>query len=724
MSDETALRDDYYILTSPIAAGIRKLSLKQSEAFIVCDKFGNFRSRLQGELGFYYEGTRFLNLLGLRINEEYPLFLYSTLSSDDSEIIVDLTNPDYTINHHLVIPRNTVFLRKRLLLYGNTLYQTLSFKNFHLQQIELKITLSYGADFLDVFEVRGTERPKRGETFPPEYRKEREMALFKYRGLDDIVRTTQLKFDPPPEHADGEEATFFIQLAPQREWVLHLWATAHQGGGKWIKRLQLPEIINKVRKGITKRERERTRIVTNNDSFNQLLNRSLSDIRVLETETPYGPYPYAGIPWFVAPFGRDGIITSLEILPYQPQIARGTLRFCAQLQGKERNPFLDETPGKIFHEYRKGEMANLREIPFIPYYGSVDSTPLFLILLSQYVSWTGDLAFAESLWPNAMAALEWIRKYGDLDQDGYLEYHRESPIGLQQQGWKDSHDSVFHENGQFAETPIALSEVQGYAYAALIGLGSVAALLGKSDLQMELISDAERLRERFERDFWSEERQFYAIALDKQKRRCEVITSNPGHCLWTGLIDEKRARIVADRLVSPEMFCGWGIRTVAENETRYNPMSYHNGGVWPHDNALILAGLKRYGFNDHLRRVATGLFEATQFMENGRFPELFCGFARTSGHGPTPYPIACSPQAWSAASIFSILSSFLGLTADAVNRRLYFTDPILPDWLKWIEITQLQVGEERVDFIVRDGRTGALVEVTGKTPNVEIITRR
>lgn len=722
MKDETALRDDYYILTSPVAAGIRKLSLKEGEAFIVCDKFGNFRSRLQGELGFYCEGTRYLNLLGLRINEEYPLFLYSTLASDDSEIIVDLTNPDYTIDHHLVIPRNTVFIRKRLLLYGNTLYQTLTFKNFHIQQIELKITLSYGADFLDVFEVRGTERAKRGETSPPEY--QRGMMIFKYRGLDDIVRTSQLKFDPLPAEANGEEATFFIRLAPQREWVLHLWATAAQGGGRWTKRSHLPEVITKVRKGITKRERERTRIVTSNDTFNQLLHRSLADIRVLETETPYGPYPFAGIPWFVAPFGRDGIITALQMLPYQPQMAQGTLRFCAQTQGKERNPFLDETPGKIFHEYRKGEMANLREIPFIPYYGSVDSTPLFLILLAQYVSWTGDLALAESLWPNAMAALEWTRKYGDLDQDGYLEYHRESPIGLQQQGWKDSHDSVFHANGQFADSPIALAEVQGYLYGAWIGLASVAALLGKTDLQMELISQADGLRERFERDFWSEEKQFYALALDKQKRRCDVIASNPGHCLWTGLIDERRARIVADRLVGPEMFCGWGIRTVAENEARYNPMSYHNGGVWPHDNALILAGFKRYGLNEHLSRVATGLFEATHYLENGRLPELFCGFSRTLGHGPTPYPIACSPQAWSAASIFSILSSFLGLTADAVNKRLYFTDPILPGWLKWVEVTQLQIGEERVDFIVRDGRTGALVEVTDKTSHVEIITRK
>src|SRR5579884_82132 len=723
MDDETSLRDDYYILTSPVAAGIRKLSLKQDEAFIVCDKFGNFRSRFQGELGFYFEGTRFLNILGLRINEEYPLFLYSTVSSDDSEILVDLTNPDYTIDRHLVIPRNTVFIRKRLLLYRNTFYQTLHFKNFHIHQIELKISLQYGADFLDVFEVRGTERTKRGETLPPEY-DQKGTVKFKYRGLDHVLRTLQLKFDPLPEQVNEEEATFYIQLPPQKEWELHLWATASQGESRWSKRWNLPQVITRVRKGILKWEEERTRIATSNESFNQLLSRSLCDIRMLETETPHGPYPYAGIPWFVAPFGRDGIITSLEMLPFQPQIARGTLQFLAKLQGKEKNSFLDEDPGKIMHEHRKGEMANLREIPFVPYYGSVDSTPLFLILLSQYLSWTGDVAFVESLWPNAMAALEWLRKYGDLDRDGYIEYNRESPIGLQQQGWKDSHDSVFHRDGQIAESPIALVEVQGYFYAALVGLGSVAAQFGKTDLQMELINEAEALRERFDRDFWNEGRQFYALALDKYKRQCEVITSNPGHCLWTGLVDEQRARIVADRLIGPEMFCGWGIRTVAEGEARYNPMSYHNGGVWPHDNALILAGFKRYGFNDHVRRVATGLFESTLFLENGRLPELFCGFDRTIGHGPTPYPIACSPQAWSAASVFSILSSFLGLTADAINRRLYFTDPILPNWLKWVEVTNLQVGNERVDFIVREGKTGALIEVTDKTSNVEIITRK
>lgn len=721
MDDQTA-RDDYYILTSPVAAGIRKLNLKQGEAFLVCDKFGNFRSRLQGELGFYYEGTRYLNLLGLQINEEYPLFLYSTVASDESEIIVDLTNPDYTINHHLVIPRNTIYIRRRLLLYGNTLYQTLHFKNYHLHQIELKISIFYGADFLDVFEVRGTIRPRRGETYPVEYQDG--IVTFRYRGVDDIVRSLQMTFDPLPAQATGESATFFIQLQPQEEWDLHLWGTALQGSGRWIKRLNLPQIITKVRKSITRKEKQTTQIYSSNTAFNQLLSRSLSDIRVLETDTPYGPYPFAGIPWFVAPFGRDGIITSLEMLPFQPHIARGTLQFLAKLQGKEKNSFLDEEPGKILHEYRKGEMANLREIPFIPYYGSVDSTPLFLILLHQYVSWTGDLKFAESLWPNAMAALEWIRKHGDQDQDGYVEYHRESPIGLAVQGWKDSHDSVFHAAGDLAESPIALVEVQGYVYSALTGIGSIASLLGKGELQMELITEAEALRERFNRDFWIDSKQFYALALDRRKRPCEVITSNPGHCLWSGLIDDDKVQRVADRLMSPEMFCGWGIRTVGEKEIRYNPMSYHNGGVWPHDNAIIAAGFKRYGFNNHLRQVATGLFESTLFLENGRLPELFCGFTRSPGHGPTPYPIACSPQAWSAASGFAILSSLMGLTADAVNHRLYFIDPVLPSWLKWVEVRNLMVGSERVDFIIREGKTAASVEVIEKTGEIEIITKR
>jgi glycogen debranching enzyme len=721
MNDEGA-RDDYYILTSPVAAGIRKLSLKQGEAFMVCDKFGNFRSRLQGELGFYYQGTRYLNLLGLQLNEEYPLFLYSTIASDESEIIVDLTNPDYTVNHHLVIPRNTIFIRKRLLLQGNTLYQTLHLKNFNVHPIELKLTFSYGADFLDIFEVRGTERPKRGETYPPEYQKG--VALFKYLGLDQITRTLQLKFSPLPDQASGETATFFVRLQPQQESEIHLWGSALEGNGKWIKKSNLPEVITKIRKGILKKEKEITQIYSSNASFNQLLDRSLSDIRVLETETPYGSYPYAGIPWFVAPFGRDGIITSLFLLPFQPHIARGTLQFLAKLQGKEKNPFLDEEPGKIMHEYRKGEMANLKEIPFIPYYGSVDSTPLFLILLHQYIAWTGDLAFAESLWPNAMAALEWVRKQGDLDQDGYVEYHRESPIGLVSQGWKDSHDAIFHKNGHFAESPISLVEVQGYVYAALSGIGSLAALLGKGELQMELIGQAEALRERFNRDFWIDSEQFYSLALDKYKKRCEVVTSNPGHCLWSGLIDDARSKVVADRLISPEMFCGWGIRTVGEKEIRYNPMSYHNGGVWPHDNAIIVAGLKRYGYNHYVRQVATGLFEATLYLENGRLPELFCGFTRSHGHGPTPYPIACSPQAWSAASIFSIFSSLLGLTADAVNQRLYFIGPTLPNWLKWVEVKNLKVGKERIDFIVREGKVEASVEVTSKTDNIEIITRR
>jgi len=720
MDDEIDLREQYYIYTSPVAAGIRKLILKQGEGFLVSDKFGNFRSRLQGELGFYFEGTRYLNILGLKINDEYPLFLYSTTAADGSEILVDLTNNDYSDGHPQVVPRNTVFVRKRLMLYENTLYQTIHLKNYHTSSIDFKLTINYGSDFLDLFEVRGMIRAERGRMIPP--RVTRSGVRFAYRGLDHILRSLHLKFHPLPSSVNAEVSEFIIPLQPREEWDMQLWASAVNTPSLRPKKRPLETMISTLHRLAERKDRVSPRIQTSNTSFNNLLWRSLSDLRMLETETSYGPYPFAGIPWFVAPFGRDGLITSLEMLPFLPEMARGTLRFLAAYQGKEKNPLLEEEPGKILHEFRKGEMANLKEIPFVPYFGSVDSTPLFLILLARYVEWTADLSLARELLPNALAALEWIRNFGDLDQDGYIEYAKGSEKGLSNQGWKDSHDSMFHADGTFAEAPIALVEAQGYVFGAYLGMARLAGLLGEKPTEDDLKYRAQEIKRSFNRDFWLEEKGFYAMALDRCKKPCAVISSNPGHALWMGIAEPQKAARVAERMAGEELFCGWGIRTVGKRESRYNPMSYHNGGVWPHDNAIAIAGFKRYHLLEPTRRVTTGLFEASQFLENGRLPELFCGFTRKKGHGPTPYPIACSPQAWSSAAIFLILSSLLGLSADGPNRRLSFGNPVLPEWLDWIEIRNLRVRDTSIDFIARRGRTETTIEVLDKRGEVEITT--
>jgi glycogen debranching enzyme len=412
------------------------------------------------------------------------------------------------------------------------------------------------------------------------------------------------------------------------------------------------------------------------------------------------------------------------LLPYHAGVAASTLRFLAAWQGRTADDFRDEEPGKILHEYRQGEMANCREIPFVPYYGTVDATPLFLMLLAEYARWTGDVALVRELWPAAGAALEWLAHAGDRDGDGYLEYETRSSLGLANQGWKDSEDAVSHADGRLARTPIALVEVQGYVYAALRGAADLARLLGDEDTAARLGQDAIALRERFNRDFWMEGESFYALALDGDKRPCEVVASNVGHALWTGIIDEGRAASVVKRLLAEDMFSGWGIRTLSSRERRYNPMSYHNGSVWPHDNAIGAAGFSRYRMPWATATVASGLFDASRHFEHARLPELFCGFPRQADYGPVSYPVACAPQAWAAGSVLELLTALIGIEPDAASRRITFHAPVLPPWLRFVELHGLRVGSASLDVAVSRGRDGASVELIARRGDIELIVRR
>ena len=412
---------------------------------------------------------------------------------------------------------------------------------------------------------------------------------------------------------------------------------------------------------------------------------------MMTTELSTGPYPYAGIPWFNTPFGRDGIITALESLWLRPALSRGVLAYLASTQATEAIAEQDAEPGKILHETRSGEMAALGEMPFGRYYGSVDATPLFICLAREYYERTGDRTFVESLWPHLEAALRWIDEHGDLDGDGFVEYQRQSCGGLLHQGWKDSDDAVFHADGSPARGPIALSEVQGYVYAAQRAGAALAALLGQSTRAAQLSDRAGQLRERFEQAFWCEDLSSYALALDGDKRPCRVRTSNAGHCLFTGIAREEHARRVANTLLGPASFSGWGVRTVADTESRYNPMSYHNGSVWPHDNALVASGLARYGLTEGALRIWNGLFAASTYFELHRMPELICGFAQEPGEGPVLYPVACSPQAWAAASVFLLIQACLGLEIHAPKSQVSFTRPQLPAALDELRIHNLSV---------------------------------
>jgi glycogen debranching enzyme len=451
----------------------------------------------------------------------------------------------------------------------------------------------------------------------------------------------------------------------------------------------------------------------------------VADLRLLVNDGPVegGRYVAAGIPWFATLFGRDSLLTAMQSLAFRPQLAVETLEVLAALQATEVDDFRDAEPGKILHELRVGETARAGELPHSPYYGSVDSTPLWLVLLGATYDWTGDRALVDRLWPNALAALRWIDEWGDRDGDGFVEYERRSPRGLLNQGWKDSGDAIRDRTGRESKAPIALAEVQGYVYDAKLRMARLATIRGDAALTARLTREAALLRDRFEEAFWVEDQRYYAMALDGEKRQADAVGSNAGHCLWSGIVSPERARDVADKLLGPALFSGWGIRTYASNQRGYNPFGYHTGTVWPHDTSLAAAGLKRYGFQDEANRLVGHMLEAAQHFSEFRLPELFCGFDRETAPMPVPYPVACSPQAWSAGAVFMFLQTMLGIRAHADTRELELLRPNLPDWLAKVTVSNLRIGEASVDLLFHRWRGTTSAEVLRKVGDLSLTIR-
>ncbi len=668
------------------------------------------------EQGLYHEGTRHLSRLEVLLWGKRPLLLSSTVSDDNIVFTADLTNPDVLRRDAVAMPRGEIHLSRSRVLWEGSWFERIRVANYALRAIEVSMTITFDADFADIFEVRGTRRARRGERLPDVCGDD---CLLQYRGIDRVERRTRLRWTPQPKVVEPGRATFVVQLESHGVTEIELTVCCESVRACATPR-PFEQALARSRGVFASRTEGACRVVSSSESLNRWISRSTADLQMMLTDTSTGPYPYAGIPWFSTPFGRDGILTALSLLWAYPAIGKGVLSFLAETQATEKDDAREAQPGKILHEMRSGEMAALAEVPFGRYYGSVDATPLFVMLAREYYERTGDRDFIDQLWPHILAALDWLRTDGDRDGDGFIEYFRQSESGLVQQGWKDSWDSVFHADGTIAPAPIALCEVQGYAYAAWSGAARLADLRGDTRSAEEWQRNAARLRGRFESTFWCEDLGSYALALDGDKQPCRVRSSNPGHCLFTGIVQGERARRVAATLMSSASFSGWGVRTIADHEARYNPMAYHNGSVWPHDNAIVAAGLARCGLIDDANRILTAIFDLSQAMDLHRLPELICGFSRRGGEFPTLYPVACAPQAWAAAAVYLLLEACLGLRVAATARRVSFARAILPQSIDWLRITNLAVNDARVDLLIERHPHDVGVTVLKREGEVEI----
>ena len=718
MTDIIRVKGHAYVLATSPRVAMRTLTLKDGDTFAVFDRYGDMGSVGGGEQGVYHRGTRMLSHHEFHLGHQRPLLLSSTVHENNAFVAVDLTNPDIPLSGNRIIPRGTVHVFRSQFLWQGALYCRTKVFNYGDNELTADFFFLYDTDFADVFEVRGMSRRQRGRAWSIV---EERRAVLAYEGLDGVERRTTLEFSQAPDEIGPDQARFSPRLRPCESFELY--HTAYfEGDGAGHERPPSAEVFGHSRERlITILGGPRScQIETSNQQFNHWLGRSRADLRMLVTQTPDGPYPYAGVPWFSTVFGRDGIITALEYLWVDPAMAKGVLATLAANQSDRHDPRQDAEPGKILHEWREGEMANLGEVPYGSYYGSADATPLFVMLAAKYLERTGDRAFVATLWPHIERALNWIDQWGDVDGDGFVEYSRKRPDGLVNQGWKDSEDSVMHADGTLAEGPIALCEVQGYVYAARRGAADVAAVLDMPERAAELLEQAAFLRDKFEGAFWLEDIGTYALALDGEKRPCAVLSSNPGHLLYCGIADPVHARILANGLMGDRLFSGWGVRTLAAGERRYNPMSYHNGSIWPHDNALVAAGLARYGMADRAQKILGGMFDAAMSVDLNRLPELFCGFRRQSGQGPTLYPVACIPQAWAAASPFLMLEAVLGLELSASPPTILFNRPVLPPFLDRVEIRGLTVGDASVDVILNRHPHSVGINVVNRSGEVDI----
>jgi glycogen debranching enzyme len=704
---------------------VDNLTLIDGKTFLATRISGDIAPSRAPDVGFFHDDTRFLSFMELRVGG-----LRTVLLSSNTEKTflsqVELTTSNIHLRDSFDLPENTVHIRREQMLSHDVFFERITFENFNLNSVEFKVEIEYGADFVDVFQVRGMGRNDHGQYFQPVI-SENTIHFF-YRGRDNVLRETLIEMDPPPSHIDGDVVLWNLSLAPAQQvqfniritpFVEHERPRQHAPG--------FAENLKSRRDTYAEWAAKATNFNSSNDVFDSAMEAAVSDFHALQIPDGRDHVIAAGIPWFATMFGRDSIISAYQSLSLNPQLAIETLRVLARYQGKEYNDWQDEEPGKILHEYRQGEMTRSGEMPFGPYYGTIDATPLWLILLGETWNWTADEQLVRDLLPAAHKALDWIDQYGDFDGDGFVEYLRRSKKGLTNQGWKDSWDANMHRDGTVAKAPIALVEVQGYVYDAKYRMASLLRSFGDHERADKLKRDCTDLAKRFDKAYWMPDRGFFAMALDGDKKPLEVISSNPGHLLFTRIINRERARAVVNRLMRPDMYSGWGWRTMSDEEKTFNPLSYHRGSVWPHDNSLIAHGM---ALNEHrapVARLFTTLFQAALTFRDYRLPELFCGIERKENDVPVHYPVSCSPQAWASGSYFLILSSLLGIRPSAPRKELNIINPMLPDFLDHLHVRNLRIGKSRVglDFTRRGERTFCnVVEVEGEKLVVNVVFKK
>ncbi len=697
-------------------------ALKHDDTFAVFNHSGDALAWPGSPEGVYHRDTRYLSHFKLTLESAELNLLSSTISDDNSTLTCDLTNPDlFDEAGNLLLAQGLLHIRRSRLLWRGSLFERVSATNFGDKRARIRLEIAFRADFADLFEVRGSKRQRRGQEHKPSIGAGR--LTLSYTGLDERLRITTLRFAPKPTTLTGTQATYEVDLEVKETRAIFVEVGCGTEGGE----RPFPEaffVALRDGKRASRAMGQRTAaLTTSNDIFNETVQRSVADLHTLTTSLPTGPYPYAGIPWYSTVFGRDALVTALEMLWFDPSVARGVLRYLAANQATEENDKADAEPGKILHEARGGEMAALGEVPFRRYYGSVDATPLFLCLAGAYLKRSGDIDFIRVQLPNFEAALAWIEHYGDRDGDGFVEYGRRTGEGLVNQGWKDSHDSISHADGSLASGPIALCEVQAYVYGARLAMADIFERLGDKRRAAEQAESAETLRRRFDQLFFDEELGLYVLALDGDKKPCRVRSSNAGHALFTGIAYPERATSVAATLMSSDSFSGWGVRTLACTEERYNPASYHNGSVWPHDNSIIAAGFARYGLRREASRVFEGMFAASAYIDLHRLPELFCGFTRRPGRGPTFYPVACAPQAWAAAAPLSMLQSCLGLEFDPGRRTIMFDQSYLPAFLTDVVLRRLSLDGGTADVALSRVGERVVVDVLAEHGGLSVVSR-